>query len=502
MNCKHCQAPLEDGNSVCPSCGWDNSLPEETETIAFSPEETAQAPATPEESSGSPEQDLPSPGEASDSQPKPVNRKKLALVIGGAVLVLALIAVAIWFLARPAESLPTEPAESTASTTDTTPEETAEPTGVLVREDYTFEGDDITPELSKAVATMGDATLSNGLLQIFYWRSYYDFLNNYSSYIAYIGLDTTKPLNEQTCGMSSTTMTWEQFFLDNALQTWAQYQAVRLDAEAAGYTISEGTQTQLNSSAQQLETSAQQYGFDSVQAMLEADFGAGVTAETYQSYMELYMTSMDYYYSQMDALTPSAEEVEAYYDENQETFTQNGIDKNETPATINVRHILIQPEGEKAGTDDNGNAVYSEEQLAAAKEKAQALYDQWLAGEATEASFADLVADNSADTGSVSNGGLYEGVAPNQMVTEFNDWCFDPTRKAGDTGLVETEFGCHIMYFVSASEKTYWYTSAESQMMQERSTQLLQTSLENHPYEVDYDAIVLGKVQTSTTNSQ
>ena len=125
MNCKHCQAPLEDGNSVCPSCGWDNSLPEETETIAFSPEETAQAPATPEESSGSPEQDLPSPGEASDSQPKPVNRKKLALVIGGAVLVLALIAVAIWFLARPAESLPTEPAESTASTTDTTPEETA-----------------------------------------------------------------------------------------------------------------------------------------------------------------------------------------------------------------------------------------------------------------------------------------------------------------------------------------------------------------------------------------
>ena len=38
MNCKHCQAPLEDGNSICPSCGWDNSLPEETETIAFSPE--------------------------------------------------------------------------------------------------------------------------------------------------------------------------------------------------------------------------------------------------------------------------------------------------------------------------------------------------------------------------------------------------------------------------------------------------------------------------------
>lgn len=232
--------------------------------------------------------------------------------------------------------------------------------------------------------------------------------------------------------------------------------------------------------------------------MLEADFGAGVTAETYGAYLELYMSSMDYYYAQMDSLTPSEAEVEAYYTENQETFTQNGINKDETPATINVRHILIAPEGEKAGTDENGNAVYSEEQLAAAKEKAQALYDQWLAGEATETSFADLVKDNSTDTGSVSNGGLYENVTPNRMVEEFNDWCFDPARKPGDTGLVETIFGCHIMYFVSASEKTYWYYTAESQIMQEKSAQLLQTSLDNHPYEVQYDAIVLGTVATST----
>ena len=147
---------------------------------------------------------------------------------------------------------------------------------------------------------MGDATLTNGLLQIFYWRSYYDFLNNYNNYIAYIGLDTTKPLGEQTCGMSSTPMTWEQFFLDNAIQTWAQYQSIRNEALAAGYTTSADAQAQIDSGAELLETSAQQYGFDSVQAMLEADFGAGVTAETYGAYLELYMSSMDYYYAQMD----------------------------------------------------------------------------------------------------------------------------------------------------------------------------------------------------------
>jgi hypothetical protein len=33
------------------------------------------------------------------------------------------------------------------------------------------------------------------------------------------------------------------------------------------------------------------------------------------------------------------------------------------------------------------------------------------------------------------------------MLTAFNDWCFDPDRQVGDTGIVETSYGYHIMYF-------------------------------------------------------
>ena len=51
-------------------------------------------------------------------------------------------------------------------------------------------------------------------------------------------------------------------------------------------------------------------------------------------------------------------------------------------------------------------------------------------------------------TGSASTGGLYADVAPGDMVDEFNDWCFDASRKPGDTGIVQTEFGFHVMYFV------------------------------------------------------
>lgn len=119
----------------------------------------------------------------------------------------------------------------------------------------------------------------------------------------------------------------------------------------------------------------------------------------------------------------------------------------------NVRHILVSFEG--GTSDDSGNITYSEEEKAAAKATAEELLNQWKSGEATEDSFAALATEKSSDTGSTANGGLYEDIYPNQMVASFNDWCFAAGRKAGDTGIVETQYGYHVMYFVGDSDVTY-----------------------------------------------
>lgn len=120
----------------------------------------------------------------------------------------------------------------------------------------------------------------------------------------------------------------------------------------------------------------------------------------------------------------------------------------------NVRHILFSFEG---GTkDDNGNTTYSDEEKAAAKEEAEALLATWQAGEATDASFEALVHDNTDDEGSKETGGLYENINPNSSYVEnFLNWAIDDTRKAGDTGIVETEYGYHLMYYVGDTEMTY-----------------------------------------------
>ncbi len=119
----------------------------------------------------------------------------------------------------------------------------------------------------------------------------------------------------------------------------------------------------------------------------------------------------------------------------------------------NVRHILAAFEG---GTYNSttGTTTYSDAEKKAAREKADKLLAEWKSGDATEASFAEMSNKHSAD-GDGTTGGLYENVYPGQMVVNFNDWCFDESRKPGDTGIVESVYGYHVMYYVGDSDENY-----------------------------------------------
>ena len=124
--------------------------------------------------------------------------------------------------------------------------------------------------------------------------------------------------------------------------------------------------------------------------------------------------------------------------------------------TVNVRHILIQPEATELSEDDEGYGADVEAKDAAAEQRAQEILAEWEAGDATEESFAELANEYSQDPGSNTNGGLYEQVYQGYMVTEFNDWCFDPARQPGDTGIIHNDStGYHVMYFVGY-DKPYW----------------------------------------------
>ena len=159
------------------------------------------------------------------------------------------------------------------------------------------------------------------------------------------------------------------------------------------------------------------------------------------------ISAIPYYTTSTDADGNEVKTLKGYY-----VVLFQGVNDN-TYALKDVRHILVGYEG---GTEDeNGNVTYSDAEKAAAKEKAEAILKEWTDGAKTEDSFADLAKEKSTDPGSKENGGLYEGVYPGQMVAPFEEWCFDASRQAGDTGVVQTDYGYHVMYMSGDNETNY-----------------------------------------------
>lgn len=114
-----------------------------------------------------------------------------------------------------------------------------------------------------------------------------------------------------------------------------------------------------------------------------------------------------------------------------------GRDKGENSyQTLTYRNIEVLAETTEG--EDGQAAQPTEEQLTAAKEKADGLLEQWQAGDATAETFAALVADNSADEATKDNGGLNEDANRDNLETSVKDWLFAADRKPGDAAVVET----------------------------------------------------------------
>lgn len=421
-------------------------------------------------------------------------------------------------------------------------------------------------ELNTVALTVGDHAVSNAELNYYFVDSVNNFFSQNSAYISFLGLDTTKPLNEQYLDEESGT-TWADNFLDGAKGSVRSVYAMVDAANAEGFPLPEDAQKQVDSLPDLMKTYAAAYGYNSADAYLKAYYGNGANTKGFQQYMTNNLLASAYQSNYTDNLTYTDADLRAheagreieynaysynlYYllasrfepadatdaqkaeavkaaeeaaksltevksvaeldqaiaaldinkdssakssefknaqyssmnsfvrdwlsssarkagdityipstttdDAGKETTTGyyvvyfNGTSDNKTDL-VNVRHILVSFEG---GTTENGSTTYSAEEKAAAKTKAEDLLAQWKSGAATEDSFAELAKQNSSDTGSVADGGLYEDIFPGQMVANFNDWCFNSARKTGDTGVVETEYGYHVIYFVGNGNGTY-----------------------------------------------
>ena len=360
---------------------------------------------------------------------------------------------------------------------------------VTCKGSYTVTDERAATEADKVVATLGDMELTNADLQIYYWMQVVSFLNENSYYLSYYGLDYTQPLDTQMA-ITQDNWTWQQYFLSCGLDAWSCYKVLAAEAKACGFDQeSEDYQTYAAQVEAEVEASAVNYGYASVEEMLQNVVGVGSNKEAYFQYLKDYYLGYLYFNALYEAKTPTAAQIETYFDSNVSAYLDAGIEKDDS-VYVDVRHILTMPSG--GTTDDEGKTTYSEEEWEACRQEAQALLDQWLAGEATEETFGQI-ANESSDDSDGTDGGLYTYVAEGEMVDEFNDWCFDPARKTGDYGLVKTQFGYHVMYFVKS--QPVWYANAESDLLNAIAESIVPELLEKYEMSCDFSSMVLGNVE-------
>lgn len=128
----------------------------------------------------------------------------------------------------------------------------------------------------------------------------------------------------------------------------------------------------------------------------------------------------------------------------------------EEDETYTVRHILVAPEsGNNSSSSTSEKTEYTDEQWAAAKKKADNILAKFNKTDKSEYEFAKLAEQYSTDSASTSSGsndsfgGLYESVTLGQMVPDFEKWSIDDSRKYGNTGIVKSDYGYHIMFFIN-----------------------------------------------------
>ncbi|THD33290.1 peptidylprolyl isomerase [uncultured Flavobacterium sp.] len=119
-------------------------------------------------------------------------------------------------------------------------------------------------------------------------------------------------------------------------------------------------------------------------------------------------------------------------------------------ASAKASHILVSYAGSKI---PNPAITRTKEE---AKAKADDLFKQI---QANPSILESLVATNSDDQGSLQTRGEYDNIVPGQMVKPFNDFVFN--SPIGKVGLVETEFGFHIVKVIDKRDAVRLATIAQ-----------------------------------------
>ena len=176
--------------------------------------------------------------------------------------------------------------------------------------------------------TIGDTTLSNAELNYYYIaqikNDYNNWLNSYGEstqlFVQWMmGLDIAKPLDDQIYD-AETGETFADYYKDRAIESAKNVYAIYNAAKAAGETLTEDQEAELDLSMETLEFYAQ-YSSTTPEGYLKSLYGSGATLENYRNYLEVNTLATSYAQKYHDGIEITDKDIDTRNKEDYDEFS-------------------------------------------------------------------------------------------------------------------------------------------------------------------------------------
>lgn len=290
--------------------------------------------------------------------------------------------------------------------------------------------------------TVGDTTISAGERSFsvaecnyVYHMQYISLMNTYGDYASTLfKLDTTKPLDEQTCPLNKEgkeNYTWDQYFRDATRSQLKQLAAYEAYAGQHDIKLDDDDLKEIDDTIASIAETAKKNNYGSVSKFLAANYGRGCNESVARAIMELQTLAGKVQTSITDAETYTAEQLAEKYDSVKDSYDK-----------FTYSYYLVAaelPEHEHSEDEDEHAHEPTDEAKAAAKATAEKilakLSDGTSLADAAKAVVTDAEIKEQTD------------LAGSSVETALSEWIKSADRKAGDTAVVDSDTGSYVVVF-------------------------------------------------------
>lgn len=272
-----------------------------------------------------------------------------------------------------------------------------------------------------------------------YNMQYMNILNSYGDYASLIGLDKSKPLDEQKCTISSDTdkdYTWDDYFMDSTKSFLQQLAALEAYAKANDISLDKDDNAAVD---EQMATfdDAKKYGYASADKLIAANYGRGCNSAVVREVMELQQLATKAQQSIANSYSFTASELSKKYASIKDDYDKFTYD-----------FYLVEAATEK---NEKGTAAApTDAALSKAMETANTIKGSM---------DKDKLSLEKAVQNAVKDAKLtkQEAIPGSDTEADLKKWLVSSERKKGDVTVIKGSTGAYIVQFQSRNnnkEKT------------------------------------------------